>query len=136
MTFSRFRVILGVKAAEDRNSSLEPSMVAFEFKTKFISSGINVTTNWKTDTGWQNEQTIDSDWIDLTGRVNLKISFENSAIILTDNGNSVITKFDLQFELDRINRLQVYGNIKEMQEVSLKYNSKLRRSPRRKSNSN
>jgi hypothetical protein len=42
-------------------------MVAFDFKTVFRSDGIRVTTNWKTNTGWQDEEVIDSDWIDLKG---------------------------------------------------------------------
>lgn len=64
---SRFRLLLGVKAEEDRNSSLEPSMIAFEFKTVFITNETRVSTNWKIDTGWQNEQVVDSDWIDMKG---------------------------------------------------------------------
>lgn len=63
----RFRVILGVNSAADRNSSIEPTMVALDFKTVFTNNSIKVTTNWKTDTGWQQEEVIDSDWIDSKG---------------------------------------------------------------------
>lgn len=67
-------MILGVRTAEDRNSSIEPSMVALEFKTTFTGSAIKVTTNWKTDTGWQDEEIIDSDWIDSKGSKNFEIA--------------------------------------------------------------
>lgn len=60
-------MILGVRTAEDRNSSIEPSMVALEFKTTYLDSVLKVTTNWKTDTGWQDEEVVDSDWIDSKG---------------------------------------------------------------------
>jgi hypothetical protein len=43
-------------------------MIALEFKTVFLENDIKVTTNWKTDTGWQQEEIIDSDWIDSKGR--------------------------------------------------------------------
>lgn len=65
--YFRFKVILGVKTVEDRNTSLEPHMVALEFKTEFEGDSTKVTTNWKTDTGWQGEEIIDSDWLDKTG---------------------------------------------------------------------
>lgn len=39
-------------------------MVALEFKTEFLDGSTKVTTNWKTDTGWQGEEIIDSDWLD------------------------------------------------------------------------
>jgi hypothetical protein len=68
MFSTRFKVILGVKVKEDRNSSLEPSMVALDFTTDFLQDDIKVSTNWKTDTGWKNEEVIDSDWIDSKGR--------------------------------------------------------------------
>lgn len=65
---------MGVKTTEDRNTSLEPSMVALEFKTVFHENDIKVTTNWKTDTGWQNEFiVVDSDWIDSKGRKQLRL---------------------------------------------------------------
>ena len=60
-------MILGVRTSDDRNSSLEPSMVAFELKTIFLENDIKVTENWKTDAGWKQE-VIDSDWIDSRGR--------------------------------------------------------------------
>lgn len=60
-------MILGVNSAADRNSSIEPTMVALDFKTVFTNNSIKVTTNWKTDTGWQQEEVIDSDWIDSKG---------------------------------------------------------------------
>lgn len=63
----RFCVILGVKTADDRNSSVEPSMVALNFKTVFLTNTVKVTTNWKADAGWQDEEVIDSDWIDGNG---------------------------------------------------------------------
>lgn len=65
--FLRFRVILGVKATEDRNLSAEPTMVALEFKTIFLRDDIKVSTNWKTDTSWQQEDVFDSDWVDSKG---------------------------------------------------------------------
>lgn len=67
--------------------------------------------------------------------VNLTLSFETGSVLITDSGNSLITKFPLKFELDRIDRLQLWGNVKELREISLKYNqsTKRRRSPRKKS---
>lgn len=67
---------MGVKTA-DRNSSLEPSMAALELKTVFTGDGIRVTTNWKTDTGWQEEEAIDSDWIDFKGSKSNSMSITN-----------------------------------------------------------
>lgn len=61
-------MILGVKTTDDRNSSLEPSMIAFELKTIFLENDIKVTENWKTDAGWKQEEVVDSDWIDSRGR--------------------------------------------------------------------
>lgn len=70
----RFRLILGVKAAEDRNSILEPSMIALEFKTLFANNDITVTTNWRIDSGWQQEEELDTDWIDAKGsKLNNKV---------------------------------------------------------------
>lgn len=69
---SRFRVILGVNSADDRNSSIEPTMVALDFKTIFTNV-IKVSTNWKTDTGWQQEEVVDSDWINTKGSENCVI---------------------------------------------------------------
>jgi hypothetical protein len=69
-------VILGVKSTEDRNSSLEPSMIALEFKTVFVKNELKVTTNWKTDTGWQQEEIVESDWIDMKGREFCELNFE------------------------------------------------------------
>jgi hypothetical protein len=67
--------------------------------------------------------------------VNLTLSFENSDIMLTDKGHNLIACFSLNYELERINRLQLWGNVKELQEISLKYNqSGKRRSQRKKSN--
>ena len=63
-------MILAVNAAEDRNSSSEPTMVALEFKTVFNNNATKVSTNWKTDMGWQQEEIIDSDWIDSKGSKN------------------------------------------------------------------
>lgn len=64
--------------------------------------------------------------------VNLKITFEKDAVLLIDNTNSIITKFRLHFELERISRLQLWGNIKELRTIALKYNQKkARRSPRK-----
>lgn len=59
---------MGVKSTADRNTSVEPTMIALEFKTVFIGNEIKVTTNWKIDTGWKNEEVIDSDWVDSKGR--------------------------------------------------------------------
>jgi hypothetical protein len=42
-------------------------MIALEFKTVFLAKGIEVTTNWKTDTGWQGEEQVDYEWIDSKG---------------------------------------------------------------------
>lgn len=58
---------MGVKASEDRNLSAEPTMVALEFKTIFLRDDIKVSTNWKTDAGWQQEDVFDSDWVDSKG---------------------------------------------------------------------
>lgn len=64
----RFRVVLGVRTAGEKNSSIEPKWVALDFKTIFSTDGIKVTTSWKADGGWQREEEIlDSDWIDLKG---------------------------------------------------------------------
>lgn len=57
-----------MKTTEDRNASLEPFMIALDFKTVFQDKEIRVTTNWKTDMGWQDEEEIeDADWIDERG---------------------------------------------------------------------
>lgn len=62
----------------------------------------------------------------------MKLTFEKDAVLLLDSTNSLITKFRLQFELDRICRLQLWGNIKELRTIALKYNQKqARRSPRK-----
>ncbi|CRK98621.1 CLUMA_CG012106, isoform A [Clunio marinus] len=110
-------------------------MIALEFKTLFVGEKIKATTNWKTDTGWQNEEVIDSDWIDSKGIVRLTLTFESTSVLITDIGSSLITKFPLNFELERVSRLQLWGNIKELQEISLKFNQRVkrRRSPRKKS---
>lgn len=45
-------------------------MIAFEFKVTFQNdlSQMKCTTNWKTDTEWQQETVVDaSDWIDAKG---------------------------------------------------------------------
>lgn len=64
--------------------------------------------------------------------VNLKITFEKDAVLLIDNTNSIINKFRLHFELDRISRLQLWGSIKGLRSIALKYNQKqARRSPRK-----
>lgn len=53
-------------------------MVAFEWKTIFLKNDIKVTSNWKIDTGWKDEESIDSDWIDSRGR-ELNEIFKNIA---------------------------------------------------------
>lgn len=65
----------------------------------------------------------------------VSMTFQSNSVLINDKGNDLITVFPLKFDLELINRLQLWGNIKELYEVSLKYNqaSKLRRSLRKKS---
>jgi hypothetical protein len=45
-------------------------------------------------------------------------------VLIKDGGNSVVTDFPLMFEADKINRVQLWGNIAEMREVTLKFNQR------------
>lgn len=56
--------------------------------------------------------------------VNLTLTFDRHSVLITERGNSLITNFELCFELDRIDCLQLWGDVEEMQEVSLKYNQR------------
>jgi hypothetical protein len=56
--------------------------------------------------------------------VNLTLQFEHNSVVLKEAGNSVITVFDLKFEADNINRIQLWGDIAEMREVTMKYNQR------------
>lgn len=63
---------------------LEPKLVAFEFKTEFNEKGeARVTSNWKTQNGWQEEALIDeTDWLDeQTGREFLSKCFFHSFVL-------------------------------------------------------
>lgn len=85
-------MILGVKTVEDRNTSLEPHMVALDFKTVFLSESIKVTTNWKTDTGWQGEEIVDSDWVDTKGSNWRLHTFPIHSDVVKDFTNYMILK--------------------------------------------
>lgn len=53
--------------------------------------------------------------------VDFIIRLDSNAILMTDSGNSHITRFPIRFELEKIDRVQVWGDVEQMLEVALKY---------------
>jgi hypothetical protein len=116
--------VISAKYAHDKRPNLEPTLIVFELKVSFNNDkSMKITTNWKTDSGWQDESEIDdTDWID-SRLVNVTLHFDGSSLNVFDNSNSLITEFKLNYELDKIYKLQLFGGILKLKSICLKYDN-------------
>lgn len=56
----------------------------------------------------------------------LSLTFQKQSIKIIDGGGNFIASFDSEYEIDRINRLQLWGSIQKMKKVTLEYNQTIK----------
>lgn len=105
----------------------EPPMIAFQFKTKFKhhadDNSFVVLNCKKGDTlGWDEEIEMENTWIDdEVEEIDIAIRFTKREIHVLSDGSSCHYMFKHQYEIQRIDRLVLAGDIDHVNEVSLRY---------------
>ncbi|CAG9804778.1 unnamed protein product [Chironomus riparius] len=103
----------------------EPMMIAFHFRTKFKEHSEDtsyVVLNCKRGhDGWDDIEEIDNSWIDdNVEEIDITLRFSKREIQFF-SGSSLEYQFEHQYEINRIDRLQIGGDLDYIEEVALRY---------------
>ncbi|KAG5681779.1 hypothetical protein PVAND_011187 [Polypedilum vanderplanki] len=106
----------------------EAAMIAFHFRTKFKGHPNDrsyVVLNCKRGlNGWDEIEEIENSWIDDDAEeIEISLKFAKREIQFI-SGESVEYQFEHQYEIQRIDRLQIGGDLDYIEEVALRYRKK------------